>query len=161
MTIGLLKEIADIRPKNARLMGLDIGKKTIGVALSDPAQGLATPLKTINRTKFTKDILQIKEIVRDYEVEGFILGLPINMDESEGPRAQSIRDFALEFVRYPEIVGENPWVALWDERFSTITAQHYTQESDLSRRKAKDKGVLDKLAAQVILQSALDYMERN
>ncbi len=160
MTIGLLRDIADKRPKDVRLMGLDIGKKTIGVALSDPAQGLATPLRTIKRTKFTKDILLLQEIINDYEVAGFILGLPINMDESEGPRAQSIRDFAAEFVRYPEIVGENPWVALWDERFSTVTAENYVHGS-VNKRKAKDKGILDKLAAQVILQSALDYIEKS
>lgn len=84
MTSGYLKEIYKERPRDVRLMGLDIGKKTIGVALCDPTHSLATPLQTIKRTKFTKDIRVLEGIIREYEVGGFVLGLPINNDESEG-----------------------------------------------------------------------------
>ncbi|MFP4313727.1 MAG: Holliday junction resolvase RuvX [Alphaproteobacteria bacterium] len=155
MTIGLLREIAEIRPRNARLLGMDIGKKTLGLALCDPAQSLATPLATIKRTKFTKDLVKLEAIVKDYEVEGFIIGLPLNMDDSEGPRCQAVRDFAAELLKYPAVVGDEPWIALHDERFSTVSADILVDGS-VSKRKAKDKGITDMLAAQVILQSALD-----
>lgn len=157
MTIGLLKDIAENRPRNVRLLGMDIGKKTIGLAVCDPAQSLATPLQTLKRTKFTKDLIRLQDIVKDYEIGGFVLGLPLNMDNSEGPRCQAVRDFALELVRYPDVVGENPWVALHDERFSTVSADNLVDGS-VSKRKAKEKGITDMLAAQVILQSALDNL---
>lgn len=157
MTIGLLKDIAENRPRDARLMGLDIGKKTIGLSVCDPMQSLATPLQTIKRTKFTKDLVHLEKVVQDYEVEGFVLGLPLNIDGSEGPGCQAVRDFALELVRYPSVVGKNPWIALHDERFSTMSADNL-MDGSLSKRKAKEKGITDMLAAQVILQSALDVM---
>lgn len=157
MTSGYLREIAGLRPRGVRLMGLDVGKKTIGLAVCDPDQSLATPLKTIARTKFTRDIVELERVVKDYEIGGFIVGLPINMDESEGPACQSVRDFVLEMRRYPAVVGEKPWVAFWDERFSTLSAENYV-EGSMKKRKAKDAGVIDKLAALVILQSALDYI---
>ncbi|MFN3701217.1 MAG: Holliday junction resolvase RuvX [Alphaproteobacteria bacterium] len=157
MTSGYLKDIADLRPRNARLMGLDVGAKTIGIALCDPAQSLATPLQTIQRTKFTKDIKLLAEIVADYEVEGFVIGLPLHMNDSEGCRAQSVKDFVLELLRYPEVVGAQPWVAFWDERLSTVSAENLVDGS-VSKRKAKASGVIDKLAACIILQSALDYI---
>lgn len=158
MTIGLLKDIAENRPRNVRLLGMDIGKKTIGLAVCDPAQSLATPLQTLKRTKFTKDLIRLQDIVKDYEIGGFVLGLPLNMDNSEGPRCQAVRDFALELVRYPDVVGENPWVALHDERFSTVSADNLV-DGAVSKRKAKEKGITDMLAAQVILQSALDALD--
>lgn len=157
MTIGLFKEIADKRPKDARLLGMDIGKKTIGLAVCDPMQSLATPLETIRRTKFTKDLVVLEKIVKDFEVEGFVLGLPLNMDETEGPRCQAVRDFAAELVKYPAVVGANPWIAFYDERFSTVSADNLVDGS-VSKRKAKEKGITDMLAAQVILQSALDSL---
>ncbi len=158
MTIGLLKEIYNDRPRDARLMGLDIGKKTIGIALSDPAQSLATPLQTIRRTKFTKDINVLYAVIRDYDVEGFVLGLPLNIDGTEGPRCQAIRDFAAEMSNHPSIFGENPWIALYDERFSTVSADNLVDGS-VNKRKAKEKGITDMLAAQVILQDALTALK--
>ena len=157
MTIGLLKEIAEKRPRDARLMGMDIGKKTIGLAVCDPMQSLATPLETVKRTKFTKDLLVLQRIVEDYEVKGFVIGLPLNMNESEGPRCQAVRDFAAELVKYPHVVGKNPWIAFHDERFSTVSADILVDGS-VNKRKAKEKGITDMLAAQVILQSALDSL---
>lgn len=158
MTRGLLKEIAGLRPLNVRLLGMDIGKKTIGLAVCDPAQSLATPLETIRRTKFTKDILELKRVIADYEIGGFVLGLPLNMDGSEGPRCQAVRDFAAEMENHPDIFGDDPWIAFHDERFSTVSAENLVDGS-VSRKKAKAKGTLDKLAAQVILQDALENLE--
>lgn len=157
MTSGYLRDMMDSRPRDARLLGLDVGKKTLGLALCDPSQNLATPLKTIQRTKFTRDIVELEKIVEDYEIKGFIIGLPLNSDDTEGPACQSVRDFALEMMRYPDVVGAAPWVAFWDERYSTISAEHYVHGS-VNKRKAKEKGITDKLAALVILQSALDYI---
>lgn len=158
MTSGYLKDIKEKRPRDARLLGLDVGKKTIGLALSDPWQSMATPLLTIQRTKFTRDIVELEKIVKEYEVEGFIIGMPLNIDDTEGPRCQSIRDFAIEMMRYPNVVSDRPFVAFWDERFSTISAENYVDGS-VNKRKAKEKGITDKLAAYVILQSALDYLQ--
>lgn len=155
MTSGYLKEIYRDRPRDVRLMGLDIGKKTIGVALCDPMHSLATPLQTIKRTKFTKDIKVLEGIIRDYEVGGYVLGLPINMDQSEGPRCQAVRDFAAEMRNHPDIFGDDPWIAFQDERFSTLAADSLV-DGAVRKRKAKESGLTDRLAAQVILQSALD-----
>ena len=162
MPIGLLTDIITTLPRNAPLLGLDIGKNTIGVALAAPKFYIATPLQTIKRTKFTRDILEIDKIIREYEVEGFIIGLPVNMDGSEGPRAQSVRDFAAEMANYPVIFGVNPWIALWDERLSTASVEGLVDnlvEKRKTRVKAKASGLIDKLAAQHILQGALDFIQ--
>lgn len=157
MTIGLLRDIIDSCPKNARLLGLDIGERTIGVALSDSGHSIATPLKLIERTKFTKDILEIKKIIEDYGVRGYVLGYPVNMDGTEGPRCESIKHFAQEMGNHPDIFGDNPWIALWDERLSTVSVNKFLiEERDMSRTKRKQN--VDKLAAQFILQGALDFI---
>ncbi len=143
------------------LLGMDVGKKTIGLALCDPDCRVATPLMTIKRTKFTKDLLRLEEVVREYEVGGFVIGLPVNMDGSEGPRAQSSRDFALELARYPDVVGQEPWLALWDERLSTASVKDFVDSSVRKRKtrvESKDSGLIDKLAAQHILQGAIDSL---
>lgn len=159
--IGLLKDIAVHAPKGQSLLGIDIGAKTLGLAVSDDGHKVATPLQTLRRTKFTHDVEELANIVQDYEIGGFVLGLPLNMDGSEGPRCQSVRDFALELVRYPAVVGGKPWVALWDERLSTVSVENFVDNSvGIKRSKAKDKGITDKLAAQLILQGALDYLDR-
>jgi putative Holliday junction resolvase len=160
MKIGLLKDMAAKVPKGQSLLGIDIGKKTLGLAVS--SNGIATPLRTLNRTKFTKDVEELANVVQDYEIGGFVLGLPLNMDGSEGPRCQSVRDFAAELVRYPEVVGKTPWIALWDERLSTAAVENFVDNSvGINRQKAKERGITDKLAAVVILQGALDYLSRN
>ncbi len=162
MTIGLLKEIAGRAPKGKSLLGIDVGAKTLGLAVCDENHRVATPVQTLRRTKFTRDVEELANIVQDYEIGGFVLGLPLNMDGSEGPRCQSVRDFALELVRYPAVVGRTPWVALWDERLSTVSVENFVDYSvGIKRSKAKDKGITDKLAAQLILQGALDFLERN
>ena len=158
MTIGLIKDIVKKMPQGQSLLGIDVGKKTLGLAVSGGS--VATPLKTLNRTKFTNDIKDLAKIVREYEIGGFVLGLPLNMDGSEGPRCQSVRDFALELARYPEVVGAKPWIALWDERLSTVSVENFVDESvGINRSKAKERGITDKLAAQLILQGALDYLK--
>lgn len=156
-----LKNIADQRPKNARLMGIDVGKTTLGLAISDPGQGIATPIQTLSRTKFMKDMEALAKIVRDYEITGFVLGLPLNMDGSEGPRCQSVRDFAAEMIKIQSVVGDTPWIALWDERLSTVSVEDFVDEvvgKRKTRVNAKSSGLIDKLAAQNILQGALDYL---
>lgn len=158
LKVRLLKDVIDQVPQNVALMGLDVGKKTIGVALSDPAQGLATPLETVKRKKFTLDVEAVLALAEDYEVAGYVIGYPVNMDGSEGPRAQSIRDFADEFQGR---VGKDVFVALWDERLSTVSVEDIVDEMVEKRKtkiQAKGSGLIDKLAAQVILQGALDFI---
>ncbi len=162
MFMDLLEDILDTRPKNRALMGLDVGKKTIGVALSDSMQSIAFPICTIKRTKFARDIKALEEIISEYEIGGYVIGLPLNMDNSEGRACQSIRDFGLEFIKQlPDDFGE-PWVALWDERQSTSSVYGFVDETvGISRRKAKERGIVDKLAAQHILQGALDFIQKH
>jgi putative holliday junction resolvase len=164
MALDLLKNIVHDRPIGVNLMGLDIGKKTIGVALSDSAHYIATPLTTIHRTKFTHDLKALEKIARDYSVGGFVLGYPLNMDGSAGPRCQSVRDFAAELIAQisPDLKPDRDkglWVALWDERLSTASVEGFVDEVvDIKKRRAKERGIMDKLAAQFILQGALDYL---
>jgi putative holliday junction resolvase len=155
MPVGLLKQIIDRMPKNTRLLGLDVGTKTIGMAVADPASGIATPLGTLKRTKFTKDIHYLEKIIKDYEIGGFIIGLPLNMDGTEGPRCQSVRDFANEFKKH--LPGDS-WIALWDERLSSHAAKD-SLLGFLKPKKAKEKGIVDKLAAQNILQGAMEFIK--
>ncbi|HOO81151.1 MAG TPA: Holliday junction resolvase RuvX [Alphaproteobacteria bacterium] len=160
MSVGLLKDMVERRPLNVAMLGLDVGKKTIGLALSDPGQTLATPLQTIRRTRFAKDMEFLNVVITEYDVDGFVLGYPVNMDGSEGPCAQSIRDFAIEMER---TLGNDPWIALWDERLSTVSADNIVDKMVQKRKtkvNAKASGLIDKLAAQVILQGALDFMKK-
>jgi putative Holliday junction resolvase len=164
MSIDLLKNIASTAPENTALLGMDVGKKTIGLAVCDPAWMVATPLTTIKRTKFSHDVAALLPYIREYEVGGFVIGLPVNMDGSEGVRCQSIRDFAIEFSRRVEIVGENPWIALWDERLSTVSVEEFVDTSVEKRKikaQSKSSGLIDKLAAQHILQGAIEYLGKN
>ncbi len=155
--IGHLKEILGSKPSPARLLGLDLGEKTLGLALSDPMQSIATPLRTIERVKFTKDIEALKPIIHDYEVRGYVLGYPVNMDGTEGGRCEVVRHFAQEMEKHKDIFGDNPWIALWDERLSTASVERFLIDSvDMSRTKRKQ--AVDKLAAQHILQGALDFI---
>lgn len=136
-------------PKRGRLMGLDLGTKTIGVAISDGVQYTATPHTTIKRKKFTQDAEQLLAIIADNEVVGIVLGLPLNMDGSEGPRAQSTRAFQRNLSQKTDLQ-----IAYWDERLSTSAVTRTMLEADISR--AKQAEVVDKLAASYILQGYLD-----
>ena len=136
-------------PPRARLLGLDLGTKTIGLALSDVERRIATPLETIRRTKFTLDADRLRAVCERFGVAGLVLGLPLNMDGSEGPRAQSTRAFARNLA---PILGRP--IAFWDERLSTFAATETLLEAKVSRaRRAK---LVDKMAAACILQSFLD-----
>jgi putative Holliday junction resolvase len=160
-TIGYLKDVLAQKPPLGRLAGLDVGKKTIGLAVSDDHQRLATPVQTIKRVKFTQDIQALGRFMKEYEVVGLVVGLPLNDDGSEGPRAQSVRDFVQELVRYPEVLDEVKWIAFWDETLSTSAVEDLVHEhvgKKKTRLNAKASGLLDRLAAQHILQGALDWV---
>ena len=136
-----------------RLMGVDLGTKTIGLALSDVERRIATPLETIARVKFTKDVTRLFELMDKHEVAALIVGLPLNMDGSEGPRAQATRGFARNLGNLRDIA-----VVYWDERLSTAAVTRSLIEQDASR--AKRAAVVDRMAAAYILQGALDRMDR-
>lgn len=129
--------------------GLDLGEKTIGVAVSDRQLAVASPLSTIRRTKFTTDAETLLKIVAEREIGGLILGLPLNMDGSEGPRCQSTRAFARNLTRLTDLP-----IAFWDERLSTVAAERALLEADTSRKRRSE--VIDHVAAGYILQGALD-----
>lgn len=145
-------------------MGLDLGEKTIGVAISDTGQRVATPVTTIQRRKFMADIQELGKIAADFGgVGGVVLGWPLNMDGSAGPRCDATRSFADELSRYPHILGmeqgADMWIALFDERLSTHSVEDFLiKDVDMSRTRRKQ--VIDKLAAQVILQAALEHLHK-
>jgi putative holliday junction resolvase len=148
-----LEELAPLMPPKGRLMGLDLGTKTIGLALSDVERRLASPLDTIKREKFSKDADALLKRALDFDVRGFVVGLPINMDGSEGPRAQATR----AFMRNLESRSSLAYV-FWDERLSTAAVTRELIAQDASR--AKRAEVVDRMAAAYILQGALDRLAR-
>lgn len=137
--------------KGQRLLGLDIGTKTIGLALSDTRLTIASPLLTIARKKFTLDVEVLLKIIAEHDIGGMVLGLPLNMDGSEGPKCQSVRQFKTNVAEKTD----TPMV-FWDERLSTVAVTRTLLEADTSR--AKRKQVVDKMAASFILQGALDSL---
>lgn len=138
-------------PPRGALIGLDLGTKTIGVAVSDPDRKVATGVETIETTKFTKDAARLLALAAERKAVGFVLGLPINMDGSEGPRAQSTRAFARNLARLTDMP-----IGLWDERLSTAAVERELIAADVSR--AKRARVIDEHAAIFILQGALDRL---
>jgi putative Holliday junction resolvase len=132
-----------------RLLGLDVGSKTVGIALSDPRLSIASPHSTLKRGKFSIVTAQLSELVRKEGVGGIVIGLPINMDGSEGRACQSIRQFQKNLAESLDLP-----MALWDERLSTAAVTRTMIEADLSRKRQKE--VVDKMAAAYILQGALD-----
>lgn len=166
MTVALLKTVLKQFPAGCPLLGLDVGKKTIGIAVCDDSQRVATPVQTLKRTKFSADIKALERIVKEFDAGGFVIGLPLNMDGSEGRSAQSVRDFALELERQVSrdlFHGGAVWVALYDERLSTDAVDELVGRSvdkKKTRDRAKEDGLTDKLAAMTILQEALDTLSR-
>ena len=148
-----LEALATDLAKGERLLGIDLGEKTIGLALSDVGRSIATPLETIRRTKFTPDAERIRALAARFEIGGIVMGLPLNMDGSEGPRAQATRSF----VRNLKALIGVP-VVFWDERLSTAAVTRTLLDADASR--ARRGQVVDKMAAAYILQGALDRMGR-
>ncbi len=154
MTVVPLAELPARLPAGGRLLGLDLGAKTIGLAISDRDLTIGSPLETLRRAKFTQDAAALAKICAERRVGGLVLGLPVNMDGGEGPRCQSVRQFA----RNLEVVAglELP-VAFWDERLSTAAVERLlVEEADMSRRRRAQ--VVDKMAAAYILQGALDSL---
>jgi putative Holliday junction resolvase len=139
--------------RGARLMGIDLGTKTIGLALSDVERRLASPLETLKRSKFSVDSAQMLAKADQFDVAAFVIGLPLNMDGSEGPRVQATR----AFVRNMGALTPRPFL-FWDERLSTAAVTRSLIEQDVSR--AKRAAVVDRMAAAYILQGALDWLNR-
>ena len=136
----------------ARLLGLDVGTKTVGLALSDVTRTVGTPYETLRRTKFTADAKRIAEIVEKEGVGGLVIGLPLNLNGSEGPRAQSTRAFARNLAAHVPV----PMV-FWDERLSTAAVERHLIEANASRKRRAE--VIDRMAAAYILQGALDRLK--
>ena len=148
-----LVDAARVLPPRGTLIGLDLGSKTIGVAASDPDRRLAAGVETIARTNFTADAARLLKLAAERNAAGFVLGLPINMDGSEGPAAQSARAFARNLSKHTELP-----IALWDERLSTAAVERELIAADVSRKKRA--AVVDQHAAAFILQGALDRLAR-
>lgn len=147
-----LTDLAARLPASARLIGLDLGTKTIGLALSDLGRRIATPMETIKRKKFSLDVAELLAICEKQQAAAMVIGLPLNMDGSEGPRAQATRAFVRNLVPLTTIP-----IAYWDERLSTTAVTRTLLEADTSR--AKRAEVVDKMAASFILQGALDRLQ--
>ena len=153
---GRLLEVAELAaalPRRGALLGLDLGTKTIGVAVSDDAWRVAAPLETIRRTKFGKDAAALLALAASRRAAGIVLGLPVNMDGTEGPRAQSARAFARNLAALTELP-----IAGWDERLSTVAVERALIAADTSR--ARRAELVDKAAAAYILQGAIDRLAR-
>jgi len=153
MPVLALTDAALLLPARGALIGLDLGSKTIGVAVSDPDRRLAAPVETIIRQRFNLDAERLFALAAERRAVGFVLGLPVNMDGTEGPRAQATRAFARNLAGLTELP-----IALWDERLSTAAVERELIAADASR--AKRKAVIDQHAAAYILQGALDRLTR-
>ncbi len=151
MPVLNLIDAAALLPARGALIGLDLGTQTIGVAASDPDRRLAAPVETVARQRFNLDAQRLLELAGERRAIGFVLGLPINMDGTEGARAQSTRAFARNFAKLTELP-----IALWDERLSTAAVERTLIALDTSR--ARRKAVIDQHAATYILQGALDRL---
>jgi putative holliday junction resolvase len=144
--------IAEMRlGRDRRILALDLGTKTIGLALSDVSRRIATPMAALGKKKFAANAEELKTLVAEHGVGGIVIGLPLNMDGSEGPRAQSARQFAANLAAKIDAP-----IALWDERLSTAAVTRTLIEADASR--ARRREIVDKLAAAYILQGALDFL---
>lgn len=155
----ILPDIAEFLaalPQGRAICGLDLGDKTIGIAVSDLRRSVATPIHTVRRVKFTTDAAELLAVLAERNIAGIILGLPLNMDGSPGPRVQSTQAFARNLVKLTDMP-----ITFWDERLSTVAAERALLEADASRKRRRE--VIDQIAASYILQGALDrlgYMAR-
>jgi putative Holliday junction resolvase len=148
-----IEDLPQLLAPDARLLGLDLGTKTIGLALSDVTRTVATPYDTIRRTKFTADIKPLHEAIEKNQVGGLVIGFPLNLDGSEGTRAQSTRAFVRNLAPHVAVP-----IAFWDERLSTAAVERHLIEADASRKRRAE--VIDRMAAAYILQGALDRLKR-
>jgi putative holliday junction resolvase len=157
-----IRNPADLPPllgPNQRLLGLDVGTKTIGLALSDPGLTIASPIGTIRRTKYRADVLELAAVAHERQVGALVLGLPLNMDGSPGPATQRVRQFATLLLKETGLFGQEPEIAFWDERLSTQAVTRLMIDADMTRKRRSE--VVDKMAAAYILQGALDALGRN
>lgn len=138
-------------PQGRAICGLDLGDKTIGIAVSDLRRTVSTPIHVIRRSKFTEDAAALLAILTERNIAGIVLGLPLNMDGSEGPRVQSTRAFARNLVKLTDLP-----ITFWDERLSTVAAERALIEADTSRKRRRE--VIDQVAAGYILQGVLDRL---
>lgn len=145
------RDFAAQLPPQGRLLGLDVGDTTIGLALSDVLRTIATPMETINRTKFQKDMALLQSTIEKHKVVGLVIGFPVNMDGSQGPRIQSMRTFASNLGRHIALPA-----CFWDERMSTMAVERTMLAADLSRQRRGE--LVDKLAASYMLQGLLDHL---
>jgi putative holliday junction resolvase len=143
---------AGVLPQGARLIGIDLGTKTLGLALSDVTRSIASGLTTLPRTRFGIDAEQLLALAAEHGIGGFVIGLPFNLDGSQGPRAQATRAFARNLGKLTPLP-----ILLWDERLTTAAAERVLLEADASRKRRAQ--VIDKVAATLILQSALDRLK--
>lgn len=146
-----VKDLADHRDRGRRIMGIDLGEKTIGVAISDATWRIATPVVVIRRTNRNADIISVLNLANQYHAFGIVVGLPTNMNGSVGPQATKMREFARSLSELSQVM-----VALWDERLSTAAVNRTLLSADMSRKRRGE--VVDKLAATYILQGALDRL---
>jgi len=153
MIFETVDEFAPALPAFRAIMGLDLGDKTIGVAVSDGMRGIATPLNTVKRRKFGVDAAALLDVMQERDLAGIVLGLPRNMDGTEGPRCQSTRAFARNLTKLTDLP-----ITFWDERLSTVAAERALLEADTSRKRRAE--VIDHVAASYILQGALDRMRQ-
>ena len=152
MAITAIELIKGTLAPEQRLLGLDVGAKTVGLALSDVSLTVATPLETVRRGKFAEDAGRLRAIIAAEGVGGLIIGLPVEMDGTEGPRCQSVRQFAENLLEHVDLP-----MAFWDERLSTKAVERVLiEEADMTRKRRAE--VIDKMAAAYILQGALDAM---
>ncbi len=151
MGVVAIEELGESLAPGTRLLGLDLGAKTIGLALADGSLIVASPHATIRRTKFTADAEELRRLIEQHGIGGLVIGLPVNMDGSEGPSCQSVRQFAANLLERFDIP-----IAFWDERLSTAAVTRTLIEADVSRKRRAE--VVDKMAAAYILQGALDRL---
>ncbi len=152
VAITEIGQIKNLLKPGQRLLGLDVGANTIGLALSDVSLMLGTPAETIERGKFTDDVNKLAALIETEDVGGLVLGLPVEMEGREGPRAQSVRQFAENLLEHLDLP-----LAFWDERLSTKAVERVLiEEADMTRKRRAE--VIDKMAAAYILQGALDAM---
>jgi len=163
MAIRSLEELKELLNTEGRkrecLMGIDHSSKNIGLAISDPRLMIASAVDTIRSTKFSKDIVHLKRVMDEYNIGGIVLGLPMNMDGSEGPRCQSVRRYATNLIEKAEFFGREPEITFWDERLSSYAVERMLiDDVDMSRKRRAE--VIDKMAAAHILQGALDQLSQ-
>jgi putative Holliday junction resolvase len=148
-----IDHFAAILPQGKRVIGIDVGSKTLGLALSDATRKIASALVTLRRSRLAEDLRQLLELAARHEAGGFVVGLPLNLDGSEGPRAQATRAFVRNLAKATPLPA-----VYWDERLTTVAAERTLIEADVSRRRRAE--VVDKVAATLILQGALDRINR-